>query len=59
MQRETVGPWVLGGLMGLLSLIGLVMANGAKDGGFYAVGLLFFVFGVLFIFGLIRTYVGR
>jgi hypothetical protein len=59
MQRETVAPWILGGLMGLLSLLGLVMANGAKDGVFYGVGLVFFLFGVLFIFGLIRTYVGR
>jgi hypothetical protein len=59
MQRDTVGPWILGGLMALLSLLGLVMANDAKDGGFYGVGLLFFLFGVLFIFGLIRSYVGR
>jgi hypothetical protein len=49
----------LGALMALLSLLGLVMANGATDGGFYAVGLVFFAFGVLFIFGLIRTYTGR
>jgi hypothetical protein len=59
MQRETIGPWILGGLMAFLSLFGLVMANDARDAGFYAVGLLFFVFGVLFIFGLIRAYVGR
>jgi hypothetical protein len=58
-MQETIGPWILGGLMALLSLFGLVMANDATDGGFYAVGLLFFLFGVLFIFGLIKTYVGR
>jgi hypothetical protein len=59
MERDGVGPWVLGALMALLSLVGLIMANGATDGAFYAVGLLFFAFGVLFIFGLIRAYVGR
>ncbi|HEX3207941.1 MAG TPA: hypothetical protein VHQ91_01080 [Geminicoccaceae bacterium] len=59
MQVQPVGPWILGALMALLSLLGLVMANGATDNGFYAVGLVFFVFGVLFIFGLIRTYTGR
>jgi hypothetical protein len=59
MQDDSVGPWILGALMALLSLIGLIMANGATDAGFYAVGLLFFGFGVLFIFGLIHTYVGR
>jgi hypothetical protein len=59
MQHETIGPWILGGLMGVLSLFGLVMADHARDTGFYGVGLLFFVFGVLFIFALIRNYVGR
>jgi hypothetical protein len=59
MQVQPVGPWILGALMALLSLLGLVMANGATDDGFYAVGLVFFTFGVLFIFGLIRTYTGR
>jgi hypothetical protein len=59
MQPQSIGPWILGAFMALLSLLGLIMANGATDGGFYGVGLLFFVFGVLFIFGLIRTNVGR
>ena len=45
--------------LGLLALIGLIMASGAKDGMFYTVGLLFFLFGVLFIFFLIARCVGR
>jgi hypothetical protein len=59
MRDETSGPWVLGAFMALLSLLGLVMASGAKDELFYSVGLIFFLFGLLFIFGLIRKYVGR
>jgi hypothetical protein len=59
MRDETVGPWILGALLALLSLLGLFMASGAKDELFYGVGLAFFLFGVLFIFGLIRKYVGR
>jgi hypothetical protein len=56
---DIVGPWILGALMALLSLFGLVMASGATDAGFYGVGLLFFLFGVLFNFGLIARHVGR
>lgn len=59
MRDETVGPWILGALLALLSLLGLFMASGAKDELFYGVGLAFFLFGVLFIFGLIHKYVGR
>lgn len=59
MQDETVGPWILGAVLGLLSLLGLVMASGAKDELFHGVGLAFFLFGVFFIFALIRRYVGR
>jgi hypothetical protein len=58
-ERETVGPWIVGALMALLSLFGLAMASRATDAAFYGVGLLFFLFGVLFIFGLIGRYVGR
>lgn len=59
MRDETIGPWVLGAFMALLSLLGLVMASGARDELFSGVGFVFFLFGVLFIFGLVRTYVGR
>lgn len=59
MQQDTIGPWVLGGVMALLSLLGLVLASAAEDTVFYGTGLALFVFGVLFIFGLIHRYVGR
>ena len=51
--------WVGGLLMGLLSVLGLVIAANANDGAFTAAGFGFFAFGVLFIFGLIRRCVGQ
>lgn len=51
--------WTLAVLMGLLSLVGLVMASGADDEIFYGTGLALFVFGVLFIFVIINRNVGR
>ena len=54
-----VGPWVLGGVMAFLALLGLGLASRAEDDVFYGTGLGLFVFGVLFIFVLIHRYVGR
>jgi hypothetical protein len=45
--------------MGLLSLLGLVLAAAAQDSAFAAFGFALFLFGILFIFGLIGKYVGR
>lgn len=59
MQDQGFGPWLLGGVMALLSLFGLVLASRADDTIFYGTGLALFMFGVLFIFGLIHRYVGR
>ncbi len=56
---EGIGAWILGIIMGLLALVGLVMASQAVDGMFYFTGLLFFLFGVLFNFFLIGKTVGR
>jgi hypothetical protein len=56
-MMSDVGPWVLGGVMALVALLGL--ASGAHDDVFYGTGLGLFVFGVLFIFFLIYRYVGR
>ena len=53
------GIWIAGFVMGLLSLLGLVLASAAHDSIFYAFGLTLFLFGVLFIFGLIGKYVGH
>ena len=51
--------WIAGLLMGVLGVIGLVMAAAATDGAFTLAGLGFFAFAVLFIFGLIRRHVGH
>jgi hypothetical protein len=59
MQDEGFGPWLLGIVMGVISLLGLFLASAASDRMFYAAGLIFFLFGVLMIFGLIARYVGR
>ena len=53
-----LGSWILGAVMGVISLAGLVMASQAKDEAFYYTGLLFFVFGVLFVFALIKRSTG-
>jgi len=59
MRDEGFGPWLLGVVMALISLLGLFLASAASDPMFYAAGLIFFLFGVLMIFGLIARYVGR
>jgi hypothetical protein len=58
-QEDTIGPWVLGTTMGILGFIGLVLASAAEDTVFYGTGLALFLFGVLFVFGLIQRWVGR
>jgi hypothetical protein len=58
-ETGSVGSWALAVAMGLLALLGLVMASGAQDGVFYGTGLGLFIFGVLFIFVLIKQMVGR
>jgi hypothetical protein len=59
MRDDGIGPWVLGAVMGVLSLIGLALASAAEDRVFHGTGLALFVFGVLFVFGLIHRHVGR
>lgn len=54
-----VGPWVLGGVMALLALLGLGLASRAQDYVVYGTGLGLFVFCVLVIFYLIHRNVGR
>ena len=58
-QEGTIGPWVLGTAMGLVGLFGLALASAAEDTVFYGTGLALFLFGVLFVFGLIHRCVGR
>ena len=59
MRDDSTGFWILGGAMALLSLCGLFLASAAQDSVFYGTGLALFVFGVLFVFGLIHRHVGR
>jgi len=58
-ENDMTGSFVLGAVMGLLALLGLFVAAGARDGVFYATGLGLFVFCVLFIFVMIHRQVGR
>jgi hypothetical protein len=58
-EKDATSSFVLGAVVGVLALLGLFLAAGAKDGVFYATGLGLFVFCVLFIFGMIHRQVGR
>ena len=49
-----MGNAILGVLMGLLGFIGLVMASQARDDAIYVAGLIVFLFGVLFVFAMIK-----
>ena len=59
MRDEGIGSWILGGAMALFGLLGLFLASAAQDDVIYGTGLALFLFGVLFIFGLIHRHVGR
>jgi hypothetical protein len=54
-----MASFVTGAIMGLLSIIGLLLASRAHDGTFYVFGLLLFLFGVLFVFALIHRHTGH
>lgn len=58
MQRDTTSAWILGIVMGVLALLGLVMASAAVDPIFHGTGLALSAFGVLFIFVLIKQNTG-
>ncbi len=58
MQNDSTGAWILGVIMGMLALLGLIMASGAVDRIFYSTGLALTIFGVLFIFVLIKQNTG-
>ena len=55
MPNDTTSAWILGVIMGLLALLGLIMA----DPVFYRTGLALTAFGVLFVFALINGTIGR
>jgi hypothetical protein len=54
-----MGSWIMGAVMGLVALLGLFLASGARDGAFYYFGLAVFAFAVLFIFGMIVRATGQ
>lgn len=58
-ERGGAGSWVLGGLIGFVGLVGLFLASRAVDGTLYWVGLLVFLFAVLFVFNLILGHTGH
>ncbi len=58
MNNDTFGAWTLGIIMGLVALLGLIMASDAVDAVFYGTGLALTIFGVLFIFVLIKQNTG-
>lgn len=58
MAKDTMSAWVLGIVMGLLALLGIVMASQAVDPIFYGTGLALSVFGILFVFVLIKQNTG-
>ncbi len=53
-----MGSWVMGTLMGLLSLFGLFVASRAADAMFALFGWLLFLFGVVMIFALVTQATG-
>ena len=52
---ENTGRWIVCGLVGLAGILGLFLAAGAVDGGFYFFGLLLFGFAVVFIFANVKN----
>ena len=54
-----MSQFVFGGLMGLLSLLGLLLASQAHDEMLYVAGLLVFALGIGFIFWLIARNTGQ
>lgn len=58
MQQDRTGAWVLGIIMGLLALLGIIMASAAVDPIFHATGLALSAFGISFVFILIKQNTG-
>lgn len=54
-----VGPWLAGGLAGLLSFFGLFAASRAADSAFYVGGWLLFAGCLAYIFSLIKGHYDR
>jgi hypothetical protein len=53
-MQDRVSSWVMGVFVGVLGLVGLVLAAGAQDVPIYGFGLAVFFFAILFVFFLIK-----
>ena len=49
-----MGNVILGAAMGSLGLLGLIVASRAQDDGIYVTGMIVFLFGVFFVFAMIK-----
>lgn len=58
-EIDSMGQWIFGAIMGVLSLFGLFIASRSHDQIFYAFGLLLFLFGLGFVFWLIARNTGH
>lgn len=52
--RGGMGYAIYGAVMGLLAILGLFIAAGARDGAIHLAGLLLFLFGVINVFAIIH-----
>lgn len=52
--RGDMGYAIYGAVMGLLAILGLFIAAGARDGAIHLAGLLLFLFGVINVFVIIH-----
>ena len=53
---QGIAVWVWGIVAGLIAMVGLFMAGKSNDPLFAFAGYLFLLFGVVYIFALIRRY---
>ena len=58
-KMKNGSAWILGVIMGLLVILGLIIASHAADPIMYYVGLGFCLFGVLFNYSLIARHSGK
>lgn len=54
MNDSSTYRWLVGAALAVLGLVGLLISSRAHDAAMYWTGLLFFVFSIVLIFGLIR-----
>jgi hypothetical protein len=56
---DKLALWLTGLVMAVLAILGLKMAGDAHDVGMTVFGSGLFLFGVLFIFGLLKNFADR